>query len=49
MEEIQKKRRGRKPKTEQEVTQPSDPTQEKKRGRRPKKKDLEVTIIKTQI
>lgn len=49
MEEIQKKRRGRKPKTEQEVTPPSDPTQEKKRGRRPKKKDLEVTIIKPQI
>jgi hypothetical protein len=49
MEEIQKKRRGRKPKLEQEVTQPSDPTQEKKRGRRPKKKDLEVTIIKPQI
>lgn len=45
MEEIQKKKRGRKPKQEQIP----DQIQEKKRGRRPKKKDLEVTIIKPQI
>lgn len=44
MEEVQKKKRGRKPKVEQsdEVEQVT----EKKRGRRPKKKDIEVMIIK---
>lgn len=49
MEEIQKKKRGRKPKTEQEPEQPSEVVQEKKRGRRPKKKELEVSIIKPHI